>query len=119
MNHGKCNNCEHEDIMQKNRKRQIETDRMTHSSRSHVEVDDYCVVNWTRQFNSNTNKKKLRRFDFIGNPGIKIPVSEDTPFNNFRLFLTDIIIDKIIVETNIFSEQMLSKNIKISSDCRH
>ena len=45
------------------------------------------------------------RFPFTGSPGIKVDIEDDNPLEYLRLFLTDEVIDKIVLETNRYEEQ--------------
>lgn len=52
-----------------------------------------------------------KQFTFSSNPGLKITIPTDfTAWNCLNLFLTNEIIDLIVVETNRNAEQFLSKN---------
>ncbi|XP_068122086.1 piggyBac transposable element-derived protein 4-like [Hyperolius riggenbachi] len=48
------------------------------------------------------------RFPFIGAAGLKVDVDRDDPLAFLALFLTDDVIDKIVMETNTYAEQQLA-----------
>lgn len=45
------------------------------------------------------------RFPFTGSPGVKVDVEHNNPLAYLKLFLTDEVIEKIVVETNRYKEQ--------------
>jgi len=51
------------------------------------------------------------RFPFTGKPGLNVEVPSD-PLSYFRLFVSDSVIDKIVVETNRYAEQTDTSHTK-------
>jgi hypothetical protein len=52
----------------------------------------------------------IRRFPFNGTSGLQINLNAFDPMTIYEQFLTDEVIDLIVMETNRFAEQFLSKN---------
>jgi hypothetical protein len=63
---------------------------------------NYC--SWKR-INKNFLSTPISRFNFKGSPGIKVEIERNDVLGHFQLFLTDNLIEKIVLETNIFAEQ--------------
>lgn len=65
--------------------------------------------------------KYQKHFNFIGNPGPAVILDEDSgPIDYFKLFLTDEIIQLMVIETNrnaqqVFSSQRISRGSRFSS----
>jgi hypothetical protein len=73
--------------------------------------EEFVQLKWKRLNNgAEDTRESFECFEFKGEPGIKVDIDENTPLGYFRLFLTNKIIDKIVMETNTFAKQTISMN---------
>lgn len=58
-----------------------------------------------------TDNPNLKDFQFSGDSGLKLNLASDNPIDFFNLFLTDQVLENIVIETNKYAEQLfLDKN---------
>ena len=63
------------------------------------DVRTWCVID------CGTEHVAPPRFPYTGTPGLKVDVEEDNPLAYLQLFMTDEVIEKIVVETNRYQQQ--------------
>ena len=60
----------------------------------------------------------VEQFNFMVVPGLKVNMDSEKPIDFFNLFVTDELINTIVLETNNYAEQEINKHYPLKSSSR-